>query len=145
MPLGGRLAVVATRRMSCPTGPHGLKAGDYVCVAVRDSGTGMDELTVRRATEPFFTTKGAGKGTGLGLSMVDGVAAQSGGLMRMMSRIGEGTAVELWLPVSESALASDALPTVGPLGTGGRSCRVLVVDDDPLVVASTAAMLEDVG
>src|SRR6202034_1723174 len=86
MPLGGRLAVVAVRRMSGPTGPHGLKPGEYVCISVRDSGTGMDELTVRRATEPFFTTKGAGKGTGLGLSMVDGLAAQSGGAMRILSR-----------------------------------------------------------
>jgi signal transduction histidine kinase len=144
MPFGGRLSI-GGRLASKREYPSELAPGHYVCVTVSDTGAGMDEMTLKRATEPFFTTKGAGKGTGLGLSMVDGVAAQSGGLMRMVSRIGEGTAVELWLPVSESALASDALPTVGPLGTGGRSCRVLVVDDDPLVVASTAAMLEDVG
>ena len=67
----------------------------------------MDEATLKRAAEPFFTTKGAGKGTGLGLSMVHGVAAQSGGAMRMTSRPGEGTTVEIWLPVSDAALASD--------------------------------------
>ena len=100
MPLGGRLAVVA-RRMPALAGPPGLQSGEYVCIAVRDSGSGMDEVTLKRATEPFFTTKGAGKGTGLGLSMVDGLAAQSGGAMRIVSRVGEGTTVELWLPVSE--------------------------------------------
>jgi signal transduction histidine kinase len=144
MPFGGRLSIggrLANKREF----PVELASGHYVCVTVSDTGAGMDEITLKRATEPFFTTKGAGKGTGLGLSMVHGVAAQSGGLMRMVSRVGEGTTVELWLPVSESALRSDVLPTFGPLSTGGRSCRVLVVDDDPLVVASTAAMLEDVG
>ena len=144
MPLGGRLAI-GGRLASQGENPHDLAPGRYVCIAVSDTGAGMDEMTLNRATEPFFTTKGAGKGTGLGLSMVHGVAAQSGGLMRINSRVGEGTTVELWLPVSENALSGDTLPTVARVGTGGRSCRVLVVDDDPLVVASTSAMLEDVG
>jgi CheY-like chemotaxis protein len=77
--------------------------------------------------------------------MVHGVAAQSGGLMRMTSQMGEGTTVELWLPVAETAVVADATPEVALYGNAGRPCRVLVVDDDPLVVASTAAMLEDVG
>ena len=105
----------------------------------------MDEATLKRATEPFFTTKGAGKGTGLGLSMVHGVAAQSGGAMRITSRPGDGTTVELWLPLSETALAASTTPPTALLGSAGRPCRVMVVDDDPLVVASTAAMLEDIG
>ena len=63
----------------------------------------MDEETLRRATEPFFTTKGVGKGTGLGLSMVHGVAEQSGGWFHLRSRKGEGTTAELWLPVAEGA------------------------------------------
>ena len=75
-----------------------LDAGDYVCLAVADTGAGMDEATLARATEPFFTTKGAGKGTGLGLSMVHGLAAQSGGALRLSSRPGAGTTAELWLP-----------------------------------------------
>ncbi len=75
-----------------------LDAGDYVCLAVADTGSGMDEATLARATEPFFTTKGAGKGTGLGLSMVHGLAAQSGGALRLSSRPGAGTTAELWLP-----------------------------------------------
>ena len=61
----------------------------------------MDEETLRRAMEPFFTTKGVGKGTGLGLSMVHGVAEQSGGWFTLRSRQGEGTTAELWLPVAE--------------------------------------------
>ena len=80
----------------------GLAAGHYVCLTVSDTGPGMDEATLKRATEPFFTTKGAGNGTGLGLSMVDGLAAQSGGAMRITSQPDDGTTVELWLPVSES-------------------------------------------
>jgi signal transduction histidine kinase/CheY-like chemotaxis protein len=143
MPLGGRLAVVG-RRMPALAGPQGLKAGDYVCISVRDTGAGMDELTARRATEPFFTTKGAGKGTGLGLSMVDGLAAQSGGAMRVLSRVGEGTTVELWLPVSERTAAEPEQPVALALRDGSR-WRVLIVDDDQLIAMATAAMLEDLG
>jgi signal transduction histidine kinase/ActR/RegA family two-component response regulator len=143
MPLGGRLAVVA-RRMSARPGSPGLKPGDYVCISVRDSGTGMDELTVRRATEPFFTTKGAGKGTGLGLSMVDGLAAQSGGAMRIISRLGEGTTIELWLPVSERSVVEVEQPAAVPSDDGSR-WRVLMVDDDQLISMATVAMLEDLG
>ena len=69
----------------------------------------MDETTLKRATEPFFTTKGAGKGTGLGLSMVHGLAAQSGGAMRITSKPGAGTTVELWLPVSDAAAVAETL------------------------------------
>jgi CheY-like chemotaxis protein len=105
----------------------------------------MDEATLKRAAEPFFTTKGAGKGTGLGLSMVHGVAAQSGGAMRMTSKPKEGTTVEIWLPVSDAALASDDAPVISLFGNAGQAYRVLVVDDDPLIVAGTTAMLEDVG
>jgi CheY-like chemotaxis protein len=99
---------------------------------------------VKRATEPFFTTKGAGKGTGLGLSMVHGLAAQSGGAMRIFSHVGEGTSVELWLPTAERAVVEP----VGPLAIRGgtpRNYRILVVDDDPLIGSATVAMLEDLG
>ena len=134
------------RRASGPGGPPELAAGRYVCLTVSDTGAGMDEATLKRATEPFFTTKGAGKGTGLGLSMVHGLAAQSGGAMRITSQPGEGTTVELWLPLSETAALEDRRRTRGVLfGSAGRPYRVMVVDDDPLVVARTAAMLEDLG
>jgi signal transduction histidine kinase len=145
MPYGGRLAIGGRSLASGEIAPKELKPGRYVCLTVSDTGAGMDEATLKRATEPFFTTKGAGKGTGLGLSMVHGVAAQSGGAMRITSQQGDGTTVELWLPLSEAAAATDVRPVASPFGSTERSFRVMVVDDDPLVVASTAAMLEDAG
>jgi signal transduction histidine kinase len=126
-------------------GPPGLQPGRYVCLYVSDTGDGMDEETLKRAAEPFFTTKGSGKGTGLGLSMVDGVAAQSGGAMRITSRKNIGTTVEIWLPVGEAAAVAETAPAGGASAETERPCRVLVVDDDPLLASSTAAMLEDLG
>jgi signal transduction histidine kinase len=103
MPHGGRLVIGGYCAASGLDSPPGLPAGRYVCLFVSDTGDGMDEATLKRAAESFFTTKGSGKGTGLGLSMVDGVAAQSGGAMRVTSRSGLGTTVEIWLPVGEAA------------------------------------------
>ena len=109
-----------------------------------DVGTGMDEATLKRATEPFFSTKGVGKGSGLGLSMVHGLAAQSNGAMCIKSRVGEGTTVELWLPAAEQADLGPAM--VAPASAGAApACRVLLVDDDALITASTAAILEESG
>src|SRR5205814_5549115 len=113
----------------------GLAPGDYVCIAECDTGHGMDDATLKRATEPFFTTKGAGRGTGLGLSMVDGLVAQSGGAMRITSQTGIGTRVELWLPVSGKEEIVRPRSTTVPLIEEIRSCRILVVDDDPIVAA----------
>ena len=105
----------------------------------------MDEKTLARAAEPFFTTKGVGKGTGLGLSMVHGFAAQSGGAIRISSRVREGTMIEVWLPVAQESATVDVTPIAPRTDETVAPCRVLVVDDDPLVAASTAAMLEDLG
>jgi signal transduction histidine kinase len=143
MPLGGRLGIAANR-IPAEHGPQGLVPGEYVCLAVTDSGTGMDEATAKRATKPFFTTKGAGKGTGLGLSMVHGLAAQSGGAMRISSHVGTGTSVELWLPTAERVVGEPAGPMTVRAGAG-LCYRILVVDDDPLIGSATVAMLEDLG
>jgi PAS domain S-box-containing protein len=97
MPDGGDI-ILAAREETVSESHNGLKAGAYVRVRVTDSGEGMDEETLRRAAEPFFTTKGIGKGTGLGLSMVHGFAEQSGGRMILHSQKGRGTTAELWLP-----------------------------------------------
>src|SRR5438445_1528997 len=146
MPLGGRLMISARRERVAPGAVPGLAAGDYVRIAERDNGEGMDEATLKRATEPFFTTKGAGRGTGLGLSVVDGLVAQSGGAMRITSRPAAGTTVELWLPVSPAEAAAERVRPAAPMRFANtRCCRVLVVDDDPIVLAGTAAMLEDLG
>jgi signal transduction histidine kinase/ActR/RegA family two-component response regulator len=145
MPLGGKLTISAHRERVGVGDIPGLAPGDYVCIAERDTGDGMDDATLKRATEPFFTTKGAGRGTGLGLSMVDGLVAQSGGAMRITSHPGIGTTVELWLPVSARGAKRQRPPALPPRIAEIRSCRVLVVDDDPIVAAGTVAMLEDLG
>ncbi len=145
MPLGGRLTISAHRERIGAGDVPGLQPGDYVCIAERDTGEGMDEVTLKRATEPFFTTKGAGRGTGLGLSMVDGLVAQSGGAMRITSQQGVGSTVELWLPVAETEAIERPRPVAPQRVQESRCCRVLVIDDDPIVLAGTAAMLEDLG
>ena len=112
-----------------------------------DTGTGMDDETLKRATEPFFTTKGVGKGTGLGLSMVHGVAEQSGGWFTLRSRKGEGTTAELWLPVADEqapAVGRSERP-VSDAAVDQGSLVVVAVDDDELVLTNTIAMLEDLG
>ena len=100
MPNGGSI-LISARERNVENEP-GLKPGRYVCLAVKDTGTGMDEQTLRHATEPFYTTKGVGKGTGLGLSMVLGMTEQSGGKLYLKSKPGEGTTAELCLPVTPS-------------------------------------------
>ncbi|HYF55555.1 MAG TPA: response regulator [Salinarimonas sp.] len=152
MPVGGALAVAACNEAVAPADAvrAGIKAGDYVRISVADTGMGMDEATLARATEPFFTTKGPGKGTGLGLSMVHGLAAQSGGMLRVTSQVGKGTAVELWLPRAADEAAHHAAGRRGrPAGPAEVAQvlphTILVVDDDLLVSTGTAAMLEDLG
>jgi signal transduction histidine kinase len=145
MPNGGRLIIAGHCQTNGWNRPAELSPGRYVCLSVSDNGVGMDKVTLKRAMEPFFTTKGSAKGTGLGLSMVHGLAAQSEGAMRISSRPGMGTTVELWLPVSPDTAAQDAPAHHSIAVTGLNRHRVLLVDDDALVVASTTAMLEDLG
>jgi CheY-like chemotaxis protein len=140
---GGKLSISAAREQA-PADLTGNASGDFVCISVSDTGDGMDETTLKRAAEPFYTTKGVGKGTGLGLSMVHGLTAQSGGAMRLFSRLGEGTTVKLWFPVAAAHEGARA-KHIESAPKRSRPCRILLVDDDPLVLASTAAMLEDDG
>jgi PAS domain S-box-containing protein len=136
--------VLAAREESVADGRHGLDVGTYLRLSVIDTGNGMDEETLRRAVEPFFTTKGIGKGTGLGVSMVHGFAEQSGGRLVIRSEKNRGTSAELWLPVAENK----AQPVVPPQLDPAEACRpltVLAVDDDALVLMNTVSMLEDLG
>jgi signal transduction histidine kinase len=144
MESGGRL-VIAARHETVKAGTAvDLAAGDYVCLTVSDTGAGMDRVTLGRATEPFFTTKEMGKGTGLGLAMVHGLAAQSGGAIRISSELGAGTKVELRFPVAPvEAERPDAPKVTSP--RSARPCSVLLVDDDQLVAEGTVAMLTDLG
>jgi CheY-like chemotaxis protein len=145
MPRGGTLTIAATPASVEAGSVPGLPAGRYVRLAVADTGIGMDEATLARAVEPFFSTKGVGRGTGLGLSMVHGLAAQLGGTLTLESRVGEGTTAALWLPVSDERRAPAASP--GGPGAAARATAgiVLLVDDEPLVRASTADMLAELG
>ena len=147
MPAGGAIIVTARKVRTSRTAELPLASGEYVCLSVIDTGIGMDEDTLAKATEPFFTTKGVGKGTGLGLSMVHGLATQSGGAMRIESTLGEGTSIELWLPVAgrEDRAAGQQPARPASPALVERELLILTVDDDPLVLANTAALTEDLG
>ncbi|MBN2973035.1 PAS domain S-box protein [Roseomonas aeriglobus] len=144
MPDGGTLRITAAaRRLERKS--HDLRAGDYVMISVADTGVGMDEETMARAIEPFFSTKGIGKGTGLGLSMVHGLAQQLGGALRIFSQPRLGTNIEMWLPTAtmRAPTPSDTRPADADC-PGGRG-TALLVDDEPAVRATTAHMLEEFG
>jgi signal transduction histidine kinase/CheY-like chemotaxis protein len=140
---GGTLRISATRGI-IDQPRDGLCPGDYIQLSVADTGTGMDEATLARAVEPFFSTKGIGKGTGLGLSMAHGLAAQLGGAMTIQSRQGVGTNIELWLPVSSIRTATPQ-SVEAPSRSGRADGTVLLVDDEEVVRMSTADMLENIG
>ncbi len=143
MPDGGSLTIAVRSDVPRVGDRLALKQATYVVLSVTDSGVGMDEDTQRRAIEPFFSTKGIGKGTGLGLSMVHGLAAQLGGALRITSRPGLGTSIELWLPKADEKIEQrPALPI--DLSTGGAGLALLV-DDEELVRETTATMLGELG
>lgn len=127
-------------------GQSGLAPGNYLCLAVTDEGNGMDETTLQRATEPFYTTKGVGKGTGLGLSIVHGFAEQSGGRLVLKSEVGIGTTAQIWLPAIEDSIASEPYaPSGDEKAHDPARLNILAVDDDVLVLFNTAEMLRDEG
>jgi signal transduction histidine kinase len=144
MPTGGAITLSVGCRSLAPENDLSLPAGEYICLALVDSGLGMDAATLARASEPFFTTKEVGKGTGLGLSMVHGLAIQSGGAFRLQSWKGEGTRAEIWLPRSQQTAPVVHEASVEPGAASGAGV-ILLVDDDELVRQSTAGMLEDEG
>ncbi|MDO8878351.1 MAG: PAS domain S-box protein [Pseudolabrys sp.] len=145
MHYGGEI-VIAANELTLENGDGRLKPGHYVHLRVSDTGTGMDEATLRRATEPFFTTKEPGKGTGLGLSMVHGLAEQFGGRFNLRSKVGEGTTAELWLPVAQAKANAPGRPRPGDSAAeNALPLRIVAVDDDPLVLTNTVAMLEYLG
>src|SRR3981081_3303828 len=144
MPDGGRLQI-AVRRENVKAGSiRSLNAGEYVCITVTDTGIGMDEATLLRASEPFFTTKELGKGTGLGLSMVYGLAAQSQGALCLESQVGVGTKLGRSFPVAETPRDPPSPATSNHNVASVPRC-ILLVDDDPTVAETTASMLECLG
>ncbi|MCP9628106.1 PAS domain-containing protein [Rhodopseudomonas palustris] len=145
MPDGGRLTV-ATRNASFDAAEMpALVPGDYVCLTVADTGTGMSEEVAARAFDPFFTTKPLGQGTGLGLSMIYGFAQQSHGHAGITSRLGEGTAVTLYLPREHSAAAARTDAAARPEQPAARGETVLVIEDEAVVRGVIVEMLRDHG
>jgi signal transduction histidine kinase/CheY-like chemotaxis protein len=142
MPGGGNLKLVVDDVDASER--DGVKHGKYIRLAVQDAGVGMDEATLNRAIEPFFTTKGQGEGTGLGLSMVHGLAAQSGGRFKIRSKVGKGTTAEIWLPAVEGR-ADGLRKGDEELAIQPRRACILLVDDEPLVRLATAEMLREMG
>ncbi|WP_206668048.1 response regulator [Teichococcus oryzae] len=148
MPDGGTLTIAtsSTRHEGGIPSLRDLEPGDYVCIRVIDSGCGMPPEVVERAFEPFFTTKPLGQGTGLGLSMIYGFTRQSKGTVRILSRPGEGTMVELYLPRHDRMPVEPpaASSLSGPPPTSGGEV-VLVVEDDPVVRQLVVEVLSEHG
>ncbi len=147
MPSGGKILVKA-RNEVVEKDTDDISAGDYVVIAVSDSGSGIPPEILSKVIEPFFTTKSVGKGTGLGLSTVYGFARQSRGMLKLDSVVDQGTSAELWLPRSEEPVPSgpsaedvqDLLET-----DGARSLSILLVDDSANLRELTARSLSDRG
>ena len=152
---GGELGI-ATRDVTVsarPTRPADPLPGDYVCLVVTDTGAGIPDDALPHVFEPFFTTKGLGKGSGLGLSQVLGFAKECGGGVRIETRLREGTTVTIFLPRVDVAEHAQSTPRTHATGAQDMlrlkptkdTARVLVVDDDAIVLQSTVAMLELLG
>jgi CheY-like chemotaxis protein len=146
MPAGGTVTIVADNHTLGADEIEGLAAGDYVRIAVCDTGTGIAPEVLEKVMEPFFTTKEVGKGSGLGLSMVYGFSKQSDGAFRIESELDQGTTAELWLPRAPKG-AQGGKPRSPEAGDQSsiRSLKVLLVDDHPEVRSTTAIVLEDFG
>jgi PAS domain S-box-containing protein len=147
MPDGGGLAIsTANARIGSATAETpALSPGDYVCIAVTDSGVGMSAEVAVRAFDPFFTTKPIGQGTGLGLSMIYGFARQSNGHVTIDSRLGQGTTVRLYLPRHHGDGAAAHASAVSAAEHAFTGETVLVVEDEPVVRGVIVEMLAEQG
>lgn len=146
MEVGGTLSVETANVVLGPPGaPEEPPPGEYVAVRVTDNGTGMPEAVREKVFEPFFTTKEVGKGSGLGLSQVLGFAQQSGGGVYIESRVGEGTAVFVYLPRTEQRPAPAVSIGVRAVAADRSGASILLVDDDNGVREVTATMLRELG
>ena len=148
MPGGGRIVIETANRVMDERAARerDLPPGEYLCLSVTDTGTGMAPEVIERAFEPFFTTKPLGEGTGLGLSMIYGFVRQSGGQVLIESVPGRGTTMRLYLPRHLGAAPADEAGTAeGRNRATGAGETVLVVDDEPTVRMLVAEVLEDLG
>lgn len=147
MPEGGRLTIETANchvEEAYARG-HDIQPGQYVMVAIIDSGTGMTPEVMAKAFEPFFTTKGPGKGSGLGLSQVFGFVKQSGGHIKVCSEPGQGTSFKVYFPRLYGGADTPKRAHSEVLSCGRGSEVVLVVEDDEQVLALTAQMMRELG
>jgi PAS domain S-box-containing protein len=148
MPVGGKLKIETANQTldSVQAFSSEMRPGGYVCLSVTDTGTGMSDEVVQRAFDPFYTTKPLGQGTGLGLSMIYGFAKQSGGQVRISSKLGQGTTIHLFLPRhSEQEKIAE---TSGDFSSAPRADigqTVLIVDDEPSVRMLVTEVLAELG
>jgi len=145
MPEGGTLTISITEQSVQGDHSTNLPLGKFACLSVSDTGHGMDEGHAGPCDRALLHDQGIGKGTGLGLSMVDGLIAQSGGKLMVHSTVGRGTTIELWLPLATDCIAKAVERDASEAGESAPTKRqlcVLAVDDDSLVLANVAAMLE---
>ena len=148
MPDGGRITVETANKWldNNAARGHDLPPGQYVTLSVTDTGTGMSTDTIKRAFDPFYTTKPLGEGTGLGLSMIYGFVRQSGGQVRIYSEIGQGTTMCLYFPRADldREVEKETNDVAAPLPTGAGE-TVLVVDDEPAIRSLVIDTLVDLG
>lgn len=148
MPEGGNLTIeTANIRLDdeYAAAQENVPPGQYVLLAVSDTGTGMSDETVKKVFDPFFTTKEAGTGSGLGLSMVYGFVKQSSGFVRIYSEVGEGTTIKVYLPSTTAEITATETTSERQDYVPGRGERVLVVEDDPDVRTLSVALLGSLG
>jgi nitrogen-specific signal transduction histidine kinase/CheY-like chemotaxis protein len=148
MPDGGQLTVETANAVldEAQAARSGLAPGEYVLIAIRDTGGGMSPEVIDKAFDPFFTTKQSGAGTGLGLSQVYGFVRQSGGHVAIESEVGKGTTVRIYLPRYVGGAAPKlAEDESSPMPTGDGSVTVLVVEDEDGVRAHAVAALRELG
>jgi PAS domain S-box-containing protein len=147
MPMGGRLTIESSNihlSQGYADWSHEVASGDYVMLAVSDTGTGMAADVVARAFEPFFTTKEVGKGSGLGLSMVYGLVKQSGGHVNIYSELHHGTTIKLYLPKAGNGSEPVSDTRFGGDAPGGSE-MILLVEDNDLVRAHVSGLLRSLG
>jgi PAS domain S-box-containing protein len=144
MPDGGQIQIRAASR-TLVDAEVSLLAGDYVTISITDTGTGMSADVQHHLFEPFFTTKTSGSGTGLGLATALGIATQHGGTLQVETTLGQGTTFTLWLPIASGGSVAVSRSDIRAISRSLRPLTLLLLEDDPLVLASTTRVLKSLG